>query len=77
MAIKTIIPETHPKNRIIKALLKKNYTGVVLTWHSAMERSRGFVLMCDQIEYKRLGACVESSLECVENLPDLNRDNNG
>ena len=71
MAIKTLTVKSNPKNKIIKALVKKGYTGIKVERYSAQERCRGYTLECDQVSWTRIGSCLESAISNIEKLPKV------
>lgn len=60
----------NPDHVLIKALKKKGYTGIKLSWNTAMYQMRGWVLECDQIQWRRLGGDIDHSKKIIrDNIP--------
>lgn len=61
-----------PNHKMIKLLKKKGYTHIEITWHGAMSKlGRGFRLTCLQISWMKLGACLDTAMENIKKLPDI------
>lgn len=65
---KVYTQDTAPNQLLVKALAKKGYTNIVITWYSATTGRRGFILQCDQIPWVRLGYDIDMSLKAISLL---------
>jgi hypothetical protein len=57
------------KHQLVTALTKKGYTNVIVTKYDARTRPFCWVLQCDQIPYRRLGADAAIALHNIQNMP--------
>jgi hypothetical protein len=58
-----------PNNPIVKAAIKKGLTNFKITWHKSLSRSgRGWVLECDQVKWRRIGADQQLAIKSINDL---------
>lgn len=66
--------ETDPRHELIAPLLRKGYTGIRLTWFPPLSRPvSGYVLECDQIEWRHLGPALVVAKRVIKHLPDIKK----
>lgn len=69
MNYKIYTDKTHPANPIIKALMKKGYSDIVLSWQNALSRAPGWTVQADKQWLLRSYGRLET-LKKVKALPD-------
>lgn len=70
MNYKIYTDKTHPNNPIIKALLKKGYTNIVLSWQNALSRAPGWTVEANKKWLLRSYGRMET-LKKVNALPNI------
>lgn len=70
---KSILTDQDPKplHPLVRALQKKGYTKIKITWGHALSLNRGYKMETEQIDYKHLGYTLKTAKEKINALPEI------